>query len=90
MRTLLGGALEGKRLAAASIAVAELADESPADLRDAVIRSATVLVETLVEHPEDRLVLGGTSNLTRNAADFSGLAASPVRCAQCSKHWKSR
>ena len=77
MRTLLGGALEGKRLAAASIAVAELADESPADLRDAVIRSATVLVETLVEHPEDRLVLGGTSNLTRNAADFSGLAGFP-------------
>ncbi len=77
LRTLLGGALEGKRLAAASIAVAELADESPADLRDAVIRSATVLVETLVEHPEDRLVLGGTSNLTRNAADFSGLAGFP-------------
>ncbi len=48
---LLGGALEGKRLAAASIAVSELAEDAPENLRDAVIRSATVLVETLVETP---------------------------------------
>ncbi|MGL4305228.1 MAG: heat-inducible transcriptional repressor HrcA [Mycobacteriaceae bacterium] len=71
LRELLGGALEGKRLAAASIAVSELADDAPADLRDAVLRSATVLVETLVEHSEERLVLGGTANLTRNAGDFA-------------------
>lgn len=77
LRTLLGGALEGKRLAAASIAVSELAEEAPDDLRDAVIRSATVLVETLVEHPDDRLVLGGTANLTRNAADFPGIGGFP-------------
>ncbi len=77
LRALLGGALEGKRLAAASIAVSELADEAPDDLRDAVVRSATILVETLVEHPEERLVLGGTANLTRNASDFSGLAGFP-------------
>ena len=31
---------------------------------------ASVLIETLVEHPEERLLLGGTANLTRNAADF--------------------
>ncbi|KAF0959077.1 heat-inducible transcriptional repressor HrcA [Rhodococcus sp. ACS1] len=77
LRGLLGGALDGKRLAAASIAVSELADEAPEDLRDAVIRSATVLVETLVEHPEERLVLGGTANLTRNAADFTGISGFP-------------
>lgn len=71
LRNLLGGALEGKRLAAASIAVSELASDAPEPLRDAVVRSATVLIETLVEHPEERLVLGGTSNLTRNAADFT-------------------
>jgi len=35
-------------------------------------RAATVLVETLVEHREERLVLGGTANLTRNTADFGG------------------
>ncbi|MBF0660228.1 MULTISPECIES: heat-inducible transcriptional repressor HrcA [unclassified Rhodococcus (in: high G+C Gram-positive bacteria)] len=72
LRDLLGAALAGKRLAAASIAVTELADDAPEDLRDAVIRCATILVETLVEHPEERLVLGGTVNLTRNAADFEG------------------
>ncbi len=40
LRALLGGALEGKRLAAASIAVSELAEDAPENLRDAVIRSA--------------------------------------------------
>jgi heat-inducible transcriptional repressor len=29
-------------------------------------------VETLVEHSEERLLLGGTANLTRSAADFGG------------------
>ena len=41
-------------------------------LGDAVGRSATVLLESLVEHAEDRLLLGGTANLTRNTADFGG------------------
>ncbi len=77
LRDLLGSALSGKRLAAASIAVSELAEDAPEDLRDALIRCATVLVETLVEHPEDRLVLGGTVNLTRNAADFEGQPGMP-------------
>ena len=77
LRRLLGGALEGKRLAAASAAVAELAENAPPSLRDAMIRSATVLIESLVEHPEERLVLGGTANLTRNAADFAGDAGFP-------------
>lgn len=77
LRRLLGSALEGKRLAAASVAVAELAENAPSGLRDAMIRSATVLVESLVEHPEERLVLGGTANLTRNAADFAGDAGFP-------------
>ena len=45
---------------------------APAGSRDAVGRSATVLVETLVEHSEERLLLGGTANLTRNTADFGG------------------
>ena len=41
-------------------------------LADAVGRSATVLVESLVEHSEERLLLGGTANLTHNTADFGG------------------
>ncbi|WP_066904397.1 heat-inducible transcriptional repressor HrcA [Millisia brevis] len=77
LRELLGNALTGKPLAQASVAVSELADAAPTDVREAVIRSATVLIETLVEHPEERLLLGGTANLTNNAADFSGHAAFP-------------
>lgn len=76
LRELLGAALEGKRISAASTAVAELAGHLDGrtglapSLANAVGRSATVLLESLVEHREERLLLGGTANLTRNAADF--------------------
>ena len=70
LRHLLGAALEGNRLAEASIAVSELAEQAPPELRDAVLRTATVLIETLVEHREERLVLGGTANLT-SSSDFT-------------------
>jgi heat-inducible transcriptional repressor len=70
LRTLVNGALVGRPLAAASAAVAELPNTVPAELRDVMIAVSTVLIETLVEHPEERLLLGGTANLTRNAADF--------------------
>ncbi|MBO0678256.1 heat-inducible transcriptional repressor HrcA [Mycolicibacterium sp. S2-37] len=78
LRDLLGKALEGKRLSAASIAVSDLASHLDSSgghnsrLDNAVGRAATVLVETLVEHTEERLLLGGTANLTRNTADFGG------------------
>ncbi|MGW6332911.1 heat-inducible transcriptional repressor HrcA [Nocardia rhamnosiphila] len=70
LRGMLGVAMDGKRLAAASAAVAELPEQAPPKLRDVLIKVSTVMVETLVEHPEERLVLGGTANLTRNAGDF--------------------
>ena len=74
LRDLLGKALEGKKLSAASVAVADLASQlsSAGKLGDAVGRSATVLLESLVEHTEERLLMGGTANLTRNTADFGG------------------
>jgi heat-inducible transcriptional repressor len=78
LREMLGQALEGKKLSAASIAVADLAGQlagrsgQSKSLSDAVGRSATVLLESLVEHTEERLLLGGTANLTRNTADFGG------------------
>ena len=74
LRDLLSKALEGKKLATASVAVADLADRlgGSAGLGNAVGRSATVLLESLVEHPEERLLMGGTANLTRNTADFGG------------------
>ena len=74
LREMLGQALEGKKLAAASVAVADLTRQlgGAGGLGDAVGRSATVLLESLVEHTEERLLMGGTANLTRNAADFGG------------------
>jgi heat-inducible transcriptional repressor len=74
LRDRLGQALEGKPVSAASVAVSELAVhlDGQGGLGDAVGRAATVLVETLVDHTEERLLLGGTANLTRNTADFGG------------------
>ena len=77
LRDVLAQALEGKRLSAASVAVADLASQlnevgGQGAFGDAVGRSATVLLESLVEHTEERLLLGGTANLTRNTADFGG------------------
>jgi heat-inducible transcriptional repressor len=74
LRERLAAALEGKPLSAASVAVADLASQldGRGGLGDAVGRAATVLVETLMEHREERLLLGGTANLTRNTADFGG------------------
>ncbi|WP_299561090.1 heat-inducible transcriptional repressor HrcA [uncultured Mycolicibacterium sp.] len=74
IRELLGGALVGKQLSSASVAVSDLAAQLTGSdkLAHAIGRAATVLVETLVEHREERLLLGGTANLTRNTADFGG------------------
>jgi heat-inducible transcriptional repressor len=72
LRTLLNQALAGRRLADASAVVADLPEQVPVELRDTMTRVSTVLIETLVEHPEERMLLGGTANLTRNAADFPG------------------
>jgi heat-inducible transcriptional repressor len=68
LREMLGQALEGKKMAADL--AAQLSGAGA--LADAVGRAATVLLESLVEHTEERLLMGGTANLTRNAADFGG------------------
>jgi heat-inducible transcriptional repressor len=74
LRDRLAQALEGKPVAAASVAVSDLAANlnGHGGLADAIGRCATVLVESLVDHTEERLLLGGTANLTRNTADFGG------------------
>src|SRR5918998_1389119 len=61
LRDRLGQALEGKPLAAASVAVSDLAAHlnGHGGLADAIGRCATVLVESLVDHSEERLVVGG-------------------------------
>lgn len=69
LRELLSNALHGNTLEAASVAVTELAENAAPDLREAVIRSASVLVETLVDAPTQRLIMGGAANLT--TGDFA-------------------
>ncbi|AVM01169.1 heat-inducible transcriptional repressor HrcA [Gordonia iterans] len=70
-RSLFGAALDGKRLEEASAAVTALTDDAPPELQRPILEIASVLIETLVERSEDRLVLGGTSNLARSAGDFA-------------------
>ena len=53
--------------------MAALPEVAPEGLRTSVLTLAAVLVEALVERPEERLVLGGTANLTRAATDASAL-----------------
>ncbi len=72
LRSVLNSTMVGERLAEASAKVAELPEKAPNELRDVMTRVCSVLIESLVEHPEERLVLGGTANLTRNVADFPG------------------
>ncbi|AHH95060.1 heat-inducible transcriptional repressor HrcA [Kutzneria viridogrisea] len=72
IRTMLNATLAGQRMTVAASKVAELPEQAPSELRDVMLRVATTLVESLVEHPEERLVLGGTANLTRNVGDFPG------------------
>ncbi|GAA5167031.1 heat-inducible transcriptional repressor HrcA [Pseudonocardia eucalypti] len=72
VRALLNSAIVGRRLSDASALVAALPEDAPNELRDTLTTLAMVLIDALVEHPEERLVLGGTANLTRNVADFPG------------------
>lgn len=70
LRDLLNEALVGKTLTDASTSLAELPEHAPAQLRTAALFAATTLIETLVDQPSDRLILAGTSNLTRISRDF--------------------
>jgi heat-inducible transcriptional repressor len=72
LRTTLNSALRDRRLADAAEIVTALPDMTGPELRPLLTTMSTVLLETLVERPEERLVLGGTANLTRSALDFPG------------------
>ncbi|EFV12531.1 heat-inducible transcriptional repressor HrcA [Segniliparus rugosus] len=76
LRTLFNRALSGKRLDLASTAAMELAEQAEPNLRGHIVTIATGLVESLVQRPQERLVVGGAANLTRNAADFEGFSGS--------------
>ncbi|MBO0840505.1 MAG: heat-inducible transcriptional repressor HrcA [Sciscionella sp.] len=72
LRGILNAALAGEHLSDGALKLAELPTTGPAELRGVLTKVCVVLIESLVEHPQERLVLGGTGNLTRSAADFPG------------------
>lgn len=67
LRDVLNGALDGVTMVEASAALGELAGalDLPADIVDPLSRCVSVLLDTVVEQPNDRLILAGAANLTR-------------------------
>ncbi len=68
VRSTLNLRLRDRRLAETAGIVEDLPETVPQDLRPIMSALVSVLLETLVEHPEERLMLGGTANL--DAVDF--------------------
>jgi len=74
LRQLINEKLAGRRLSDTPALVHALVDESSGTARPAMISLATVLLETLVERGEERIMLAGTANLTRGGVlDFPGM-----------------
>ncbi|MBC2681141.1 heat-inducible transcriptional repressor HrcA [Corynebacterium sp. 4HC-13] len=68
LRELVNKAMVGRTLDEACAQIAKVAQEAKsrttaAELRDAIVAVSTVLVETLLERPNEKLILAGTSNL---------------------------
>jgi heat-inducible transcriptional repressor len=70
LRGILGSALHGCRLVDVPAAVSELPDHCSPHLRRTLSALVAVVLESLVERPEERVVLAGTANLTRDVHDF--------------------
>ncbi|MBT8226127.1 MAG: heat-inducible transcriptional repressor HrcA [Dactylosporangium sp.] len=73
LRQLINQQLVGKRLIDAPLLVQTLNEEITPALRSPMHALSSVLLETLVEHGEERIALAGTANLTRcGILDFQG------------------
>jgi len=70
LRQVFGQRLHGARLVDVPAALSDLPDSAPHTLQPVLTSVMAVVLETLVERPEERIVLGGTANLTRSALDF--------------------
>ncbi|MDQ1733007.1 MAG: heat-inducible transcriptional repressor [Pseudonocardiales bacterium] len=73
LRSALNAKLMGQRLADAPTIVADLPDTVPGHLNALVATLTAVLLEALVEHPSDRVVLAGSANLTEHSLDFPAI-----------------
>jgi heat-inducible transcriptional repressor len=72
LRSRLNSVLAGVHLGDTADLIEHLVTQTPPWLRPQMITLSSVLLETLVEHHEERIVLSGTANLTRNELDFPG------------------
>jgi heat-inducible transcriptional repressor len=70
LRQAFGARLHGSRLVDVPAALADLPDAAPPAIRPVLTSVMSVVLETLVEQPEERIALAGTANLTRSALDF--------------------
>jgi heat-inducible transcriptional repressor len=73
LRITLNAELRDRFLAEAPEIVSNLPAQAPPQLRGLLATLTSVLLETLVEQHSDRIVLGGTANLTENALDFPAI-----------------
>ena len=73
LRTTLNTRLRDRLLAESPQIVSDLPKSVTAELRGLVATLTSVLLETLVERHSDRIVLGGTANLTQHALDFPAI-----------------
>ena len=73
LRTTLNVRLRDRLLAEAPEIVSELPGSVVPELRGLVATLTSVLLEALVEKHGDRVVLGGTANLTEHALDFPAI-----------------
>jgi len=73
LRSTLNNRLRDRLLAEAPQIVSDLPQTVAAELRGLVATLTSVLLETLVEKHSDRIVLGGTANLTQHTLDFPAI-----------------
>ncbi len=70
LRQAFGSRLNGARLVDAPGRLADLPDAAPVAIRPVLTSVMSVVLETLVDQPEERVALGGAANLTRSSIDF--------------------
>jgi heat-inducible transcriptional repressor len=73
LRTMLNNRLREHELADAPGIISELPGEVPPELRGLLTTLTSVLLESLAEQHSDRIVLGGTANLTEHVLDFPAI-----------------
>ena len=70
LRQAFSQRLHGARLVDVPAALADLPDAAPTAIRPVLASVMSVVLETLVDQPEERVAIAGTANLTRSALDF--------------------